>query len=274
MKRKESENAGIDPACGNPCENPLFSTMDMRLDSYEDWISSCQDLTFLEAEKEFLLHGVPFGPGEKRGLGLLDRRGRFTNLALLLSDQCPFSIREATFGRDDIFSRSHERREFSGSLFRQMKEANDFLDFRNMLYCEIHGLYRVERRDYPKEAVREGIMNAIVHRDYSIPTFSKIALFQDRIEILSAGGLPPGADLEEVLQGRSCPRNPCLRDIFRRLGLIEASGTGIPRIRRSYERATRKPFFRMTKNTFLLVLPNRNHPLESPVEEDESSFLP
>ena len=41
MKRKESENAGIDPACGNPCENPLFSTIDMRLDSYEDWISSC-----------------------------------------------------------------------------------------------------------------------------------------------------------------------------------------------------------------------------------------
>lgn len=274
MKRKESENAGIDPACGNPCENPLFSTIDIRVDSYEAWISSCQDLTFVDAEEEFRLRKIPFGLGEKGDLGLLDRTGRFTNLALLLSDQCPFSIREATFGRDDIFSRSHERREFSGSLFRQMKEAYEFLDFRNMHYCEIHGLYRVERRDYPKEAVREGIMNAIVHRDYSIPTFSKIALFQDRIEILSAGGLPPGADLEEVLQGRSCPRNPGLMDIFRRLGLIEASSTGIPRIRRSYERTTRKPFFRTTKNTFLLVLPNRNHPLESPVEEDESSFSP
>ena len=274
MKRKESENARKEPSSGNPCENPSFSTIDMRIDSYEDWVSFCQDLTFVDAEEEFRLRKIPFGPGNKRDLGLLDRRGRFTNLALILSDQCPFSIREATFGRDDIFSRPHERREFSGSLFRQMKEAYEFLDFRNMLYCEIHGLYRVERRDYPKEAVREGIMNAIVHRDYSIPTFSKIALFQDRIEILSAGGLPPGGDLEEALQGRSCPRNPGLMDIFRRLGLIESSGAGIPRIYRSYEKATRKPFFRTTKNTFLLVLPNWNHPLESPIEEDESSFLP
>lgn len=249
-----------------------------RGDSFEKRRSFLQELTFQDARSEFASRNIPFGLREKRNLGLVDEEGCYTNLALLLSDQCPLTIKAASFGGDET-PNFRDRREFGGSLFRQMREAYGYLDFRNLNHGEIHGLLRTDRTDYPEEALREVLINLIVHRDYSLPASSLIRLYEDRVEILSAGGLPLGTNLEDALSGFSVCRNPALASLFHRFQLIEAFGTGIRKILTSYEGARGKPLFRTTMNTFLVTLPNRNHlpPKErtqGPSRQERSSFIP
>jgi ATP-dependent DNA helicase RecG len=185
--------------------------------------------------------------------------GVYTNLGLLLSDQCVHAIKLAVFeGTDkEVF---RERREFSGSLLRQLDETFHFIDIYNHTRAEVSGLYRRDTRDYPEEALREALLNAIVHRDYSFSSSTLISIFDDRIEFVSIGGLVTGISLEDIMMGVSVPRNENLANIFYRLELIEAYGTGIPKIVRRYETCPRKPKIEATGNAFKITLPNMNAP--------------
>ena len=80
-------------------------------------------------------------------------------------------------------------------------------------------------RDYPPEAVREALLNALVHRDYAFSGPTLISIFEDRIEFVTIGGLARGIGLEDIRLGVSVLRNPDLANIFYRLRLIEAYGT-------------------------------------------------
>ena len=95
--------------------------------------------------------------------------GLYTNLGLLLSDQCPHTVKAAVFEGTDqsVFK---DRREFSGSLMRQLDEAYDYIDFHNRTHATFQKLLRVDTRDYPEVAVREALLNSLVHRDYSFRT--------------------------------------------------------------------------------------------------------
>lgn len=97
-----------------------------------------------------------------RTLKLINQDGLYNNLALLLSDQCVHTIKAAVFqGTDQTIFK--DRREFTGSLMQQMNEVYDFIDFRNQARATIEKLYRVDVRDYPEVAVREALMNLLVH---------------------------------------------------------------------------------------------------------------
>lgn len=158
-----------------------------------------QDLTFEATKKEFELRKTDFGPQQMRTLKLIDQDGLYSNLALLLSDQCVHTIKVAVFqGTDQTIFK--DRREFTGSLMQQMNEVYDFIDFRNQTHATIEKLYRVDVRDYPEVAVREALLNLLVHRDYSFSASAFISIYEDRIEFVSIGGLMPGIDLEDVLQ--------------------------------------------------------------------------
>jgi len=122
----------------------------------------------------------------------------------------------------------------------------------------VKGLYRHDRRDYPEDALREALLNALVHRDYSFSSSTLISIFDDRIEFTSIGGLLKGVSLDDILLGLSVPRNANLANVFYRLNLIEAYGTGIPKIMRRYADCTRKPELQVTGNAFKITLPNRN----------------
>lgn len=220
-----------------------------------------QSLTFHAAEKEFKLRNVEFGTQQMRTLKLIDSDGLYSNLALLLSDQCSHTIKVAVFQGTDqsVFK---DRREFSGSLLQQMNDVYDYIDIHNRTRATIEKLLRIDTRDYPEVAVREALLNLLVHRDYSFSASGLISIYDDRIEFISIGGLMPGIDLEDVLAGISVCRNQDLANVFYRLHLIEAYGTGISKIMRAYAGQNTLPRVLVTKNTFKIVLPNINEQAE------------
>ena len=221
-----------------------------------------QDLTFETTKKEFDLRKTDFGPQQMRTLKLIDQDGLYSNLALLLSDQCVHTIKVAVFqGTDQTIFK--DRREFTGSLMQQMNEVYDFIDFRNQTRATIEKLYRVDVRDYPEVAVREALLNLLVHRDYSFSASAFISIYEDRIEFVSIGGLMPGIDLEDVMVGISVCRNQDLANVFYRLHLIEAYGTGMGKIMKAYESMQVKPVIETTKNAFKIILPNINAKYET-----------
>ena len=209
-------------------------------DSYETSTSVIQNLTFKSAEKYFEEKEIPFSDNKKRTLGLINDEGFYTNLALLLSEECTHSIKCAIFEGEtkEVFK---DRKEFTGSVFNQIEEVLSYLNVYNKIHTVISGKERIERRDYPEQAVREAVLNAIVHRDYSYNGSILINLFDDRLEIMSLGGLVKGLDEELIREGISECRNKKLADIFYRLKYIEAYGTGIPRIFEVYRKLGKTP---------------------------------
>lgn len=226
-------------------------------DHFEEMRSLEQNLTFDAAKKEFAACKVPFGIPQMKTLGIMNHDGIYTNLGLLLSDQCVHTIKAAVF-EGTTQNEFKDRREFSGSLFCQMNEAYDYIDFRNQNHSTFSKLRRIDRRDYPEEAVREALLNLLVHREYSFRASSFISIYADRIEFTSIGGLISGVTLQDVMMGISVCRNTKLANVFYRLELIEAYGTGIRKIMEAYEGSGQKPKIEVTENAFKITLPNLN----------------
>ena len=219
-------------------------------DHFEEMRSLEQNLTFESAKKVFAERNVKFGLTQMKTLGMVTQDGVYTNLGLLLSDQCVHTIKAAVF-QGTTQSEFKDRREFSGSLFRQMDEAYDFIDFRNQTHSTFDKLYRIDRRDYPETAVREALLNLLVHREYSFRASTFISLYADRLEFTSIGGLVSGVSLKDVTMGISVCRNFKLANVFYRLELIEAYGTGIIKII-AYEGTGMTPQIETSDNAFLV----------------------
>lgn len=198
-------------------------------DNFESRRSLEQNLTFQAADEEFEKCHVDFDDNKLKILGLVSADGIYSNVGLLLSDQCPSTIKAATFAGTDQ-DNFQDRREFCGSLFKQMEDTYAYLDLRNKLKATFSGLYRTDTRDYPEKALREALVNSIVHRDYSYSASILVSVYDDRIEFVSIGGLLPGVSQKDIMLGLSVCRNPKLAAVFYRLKLIEAYGTGMKKI--------------------------------------------
>lgn len=234
-------------------------------DHYEDMRSLDQELTFDEAKREFHKRNISFGDPQMKTLGIINQDGIYTNLGLLLSDQCLHTIKAAVFeGKNqNIFK---DRKEFKGSLFKQMEDVYDYIDFRNQTHSTFEKLYRIDSRDYPEVAVREALLNCLVHREYGYSASILISIYEDRLEFTSIGGLATGVTLDDVMMGISVCRNVKLANIFYRLELIEAYGTGIQKIMNAYNDQIKKPEIKVSNNVFKIILPNTN--MQSEVRED------
>lgn len=226
-------------------------------DSFESMRSLEQNLSFEAAEKQFEKQNIPFDAAKMQTLGMISADGIYSNVALLLSDQCPSTIKAATFSGEDKGT-FQDRREFDGSLFQQMEELYSYLDMRNQTKATFDGLYRIDTRDYPEDALREALLNSLVHRDYSFRASTLVSVYADRIEFVSVGGLLSGIELDDIMLGLSVCRNPKLAAIFYRLQLIEAYGTGMPKIMNAYGETELKPKIDVSSNAFKITLPNRN----------------
>ncbi|MBC5723148.1 Divergent AAA domain [uncultured Clostridium sp.] len=226
-------------------------------DSFESMRSLEQNLSFETAGKQFEKQHIPFDAAKMQTLGMISTDGIYSNAALLLSDQCPSTIKAATFSGEDKGT-FQDRREFGGSLFQQMEELYSYLDMRNQTKATFDGLYRIDTRDYPEDALREALLNSLVHRDYSFRASTLVSVYADRIEFVSVGGLPSGIALDDIMLGLSVCRNPKLAAIFYRLQLIEAYGTGMPKIMNAYAETKLKPKIEVSSNAFKITLPNRN----------------
>lgn len=225
--------------------------------SFENGRSLNQDLTFVTFSEEMKKRSIEFGTSQMRTLHFIGGDGLYTNLALLLSDQCEVTTKVAVFqGRDkEVF---RDRKEFSGSLLKQLEDVYRFIDLNNRIKSTFFGLDRIDVRDYPEEAVREALLNSMVHRDYSFSGSNLINIYEDRIEFVSLGGLVSGLELRSIFLGVSQSRNPNLASVFYRMSLIESYGTGIAKIRRAYRNNNEKPAFETAQGVFRVTLPDRN----------------
>lgn len=230
-------------------------------DHFEERRSLEQNLTFEAAKKEFTERNILFGTSQMKTLGIMTQDGVYTNLGLLLSDQCVHTIKAAVF-EGTTQNEFKDRKEFSGSLFRQMEEVYDYIDFRNQTHSTFQKLRRIDQRDYPETAVREALLNLLVHREYSFRASTFISIYTDRIEFTSIGGLVNGVTLKDVLMGISVCRNVKLANVFYRLELIEAYGTGMRKIQEAYMGTGKEPQIEVSDNAFKIVLPNMNFYME------------
>lgn len=227
-------------------------------DIFEEMRSMEQNLTFSATEKAFAKYGIEFSEEKYLALGMKDRFDTlYTNLALILSDQCSHTIKIAVFG-DDMNTQFRDSKEFRGSVFEQLEDAFSYLKLCNKTTAVFKGLERVELPDYPEEALREALLNAIVHRDYSFSGSIIINVNEKEMEFISIGGLLMGLSPEDIRSGISQPRNRNLAEVFHRMHLIESYGTGIRRIYALYKDCVIQPKIEVTTNTFKITLPNMN----------------
>lgn len=234
-------------------------------DNFESMRSLEQNLSFTKAEAVFTKEKLDFNENKFYGLGLRNlANGMYNNLALLLSDQCQHTIKIAVFeDNENTVFKAH--REFKGSLFEQLESAYAFLMLCNQNRSTFNGLSRIDTWDYPEAAIREALLNAIIHRDYSFSGSIIININKHCMEFISLGGLLPGLSPEDIQSGISQPRNEKLADVFHRLNFIESYGTGIRRIFALYKDCYRKPKIEITPHTFKIILYNMHTSQKSPI---------
>ncbi|MDI6791967.1 MAG: helix-turn-helix domain-containing protein [bacterium] len=162
-----------------------------------------------------------------------------------------------------------DQQEIFGRLKDQVEEAMKFFKRNVRRGAKIKGLYREERYEYPEIAIREAIINAVVHRDYSMPGSDiKFAIFDDRIEITSPGVLPIGISLEDLGTGSSEIRNRVMAKIFRDIGLIEEWGRGIRIMREKMKDwGLKLPLFKEEGNYFKVIFFGEEKSNRIPEEE-------
>lgn len=225
---------------------------------FEEMISKNQNLSFEYLEKKFKDNNLIFDNNKYKLLNVVNNENKYTNLGLLLSDQCPYTIKCAIFnGTNKIEFR--DRKEFTGSVLKQVDDIFEYFELFNKISGKIIGLKRIDTRDYPEYSLREALLNAVIHRSYYFDSSIMVTLYDDKFEILSMGGLIDGITMKEIFKGVSSSRNPNLANIFYRLGYVESFGTGIGRIMDSYAQHDKKPIFDATENTFSITLPNINY---------------
>ena len=226
--------------------------------SFETTRCMQQDLTLTTATEFFKRYNVDFTEDKYIALGLRNlHTDQYTQLAWLLSDQCQHTVKIAVFA-DESRTIFKDSKEFGGSIFKQLDDAYSYLTLCNRTISTIQGLQRIDKVDYPEEALREALLNALVHRDYSFSGSIIINVNDSYIEFISIGGLLPGLSPEDIRSGISQPRNRNLAEIFHRLKLIESYGTGIRKIYHLYENCPVQPRIDVTPNAFKLTLPNMN----------------
>ncbi len=138
------------------------------------------------------------------------------------------------------------------SLIKATFQVLEKLNLKNKTLTEITPKARKEQRLWNAGALREAVINAFVHNDYTREVAPKFEIFDDRLEITSYGSLPQGLSEEEFFQGFSILRNKELMRVFKDLDLVEQLGSGIPRILESYD----KDCFHFSENFLRVVLPS------------------
>lgn len=236
--------------------------------SFESDISQVQDLHFEYLKNVFKNHNIKIDDNKFKTLNIVNLNNEYTNLGLLLSDECPYSIKCAIFNGNNKLE-FRDRKEFTGSVLKQVNDTFQYLDLYNKTKGKIVGLERIDTKDYPEYALRESLLNAVIHRDYNFTGSILVSLFDDHFEITSLGGLVKGISIEDLYNGVSESRNPNLANIFYRLKYVESFGTGIGRIIESYKEYDKEPLILNTENTFKVTLYNVNY-----IKENNVKVLP
>ncbi|MEI7898831.1 MAG: RNA-binding domain-containing protein, partial [bacterium] len=125
-----------------------------------------------------------------------------------------------------------DRKEYGGDLFSQLEQVEAFVKNHISLRGEIKGLQRIDTYEIPEPALREALVNAVIHRDYTNQGRDiKVGVYDDIVNVVSPGGFPNTLTADALLEGRSEIRNRVIARVFKELGYIEQWGSGIQRIK-------------------------------------------
>ncbi|MDY4095594.1 MAG: ATP-binding protein [Lachnospiraceae bacterium] len=196
-----------------------------------------------------------FNQDTLKTLNLYDNVNGFNNAAGVLADKNRFpGIDIVKFGENISIIQKRSTFENTSVLDAYEKAIDVFRDYYR--YEVIQGADRKKMEKIPEAAFREAIANALIHRVWDVDSQIRVSMFDDRIEIVSPGGLPSGITAEEYLSGKlSDLRNRNLANVFYRLGFVETFGTGITRIKQLYEEGLIKPDFEVSENAIKIMLP-------------------
>lgn len=225
--------------------------------TFDEAPSNGTDFSFEVLSERIMSHlGLTsFDDNTLRTLGLKLPDGSYNHAAEILADHNDLAgVDMVRFGA--TISEFLDRKTVTGvSVLQQYDAALEWYE-RYCTYEVVEGALRKKVERIPREAFREAVANALVHRVWDIPANVTIGIYDDKVVVTSPGGLPEGISVDDYLGGGiSVPRNPLIANVFFRLDYIEQFGTGITRINDAYEEALVKPTYEVRESSMVVALP-------------------
>lgn len=216
--------------------------------------------------------GNSFEESDYESFGIVDENGYLTNAGALLADESPvkhsrvFCTRWNGLDKAPGVIDAVDDKEYSGGLINLLQDGIDFVLSNSKKAWKKTADGRIELPDYPERAVMEGIVNALIHRNYlDVGSEVHIDMFDGRIEIYSPGGMYDGTKVQDrdLMRVPSRRRNSVIADIFNRLRYMDRRGSGFKKILGDYKKQPQyldcmEPEFNSDNDSFLLVLKNLN----------------
>lgn len=224
-----------------------------------------QELTFNQLKIYYEEHGLKLNDNFLQNLDLLTSEGKYNYNAFLLADENTVSIKLVRYLGNNKLELLENLEYGNRCLITSTQKILDRLDVENTTYAKIEYFGRKEQEKIDSKALKEAVINAIVHNDYSYGNSPIIELYSDRIEITSAGGLPQELSQEEFLEGVTAPRNKELIRVFKDVDLIENIGSGVLRILDAYDKSCFKFMDHFLRVSFKYK--------ENPFEYDQETTL-
>lgn len=228
-----------------------------------------QELTFNQLKIYYEEHGFKLNDNFLQNLDLLTSEGKFNYNAFLLADENNVSVKVVKYLGTDKMELIKNQEYGYRCLITATQRILDRLEAENTTYAKIEYFGRKEQEMIDSAALKEAVINAIVHNDYSYGNSPIIELYSDRIEITSAGGLPQELSQEEFLEGVTAPRNKELIRIFKDIELIENIGSGVLRILDAYD----KNCFKFMDHFLRVSFKYRENPFKYKTEHEKPNKL-
>ena len=230
-----------------------------------------QDLTFNQLKIYYEGKGTSLNKNFAKSLELVTETGEYNLVAYLMADENGNSIKLAKYSGENRVDLIENEEYGYCSLIKATNNILNKLDIENTTATKITSTVRESMRLWDAIALREAVLNAFVHNDFTTEVPPKFEIFSDRIEITSSGGLPNGLSQDEFFEGFSVPRNKELMRIYKDVGLVEQLGSGIPRILESYD----KSCFQFSDNFLRMSFPKSIPSVKDVIkkDDDEISFV-
>ncbi len=225
--------------------------------------SNQQNLSFEQLKIYYEAVGKRLNAQFAANLELLNVDEDYNYVAYLMADKNSTSIKLAKYKGTNRVNLAESNEYGYESLVKVTKQVLDKLALENKTITQITSKERKEARYWDAIALREAVINAILHNDYTAEVPPKFELFDDRIEITSAGGLSDALSQKEFFEGFSVPRNKEIMRIYKDLELVEQLGSGIPRILQSYP----EECFKFSENFLRMIFPIYKQIAEVVLEE-------
>lgn len=260
----------VGSSCVELSEKSIYDLYSKRTrTSLVNIISPIHNLTFKQLRIYYEERGYEINDNTLAQLNFYLDSKEYNYLAYLLSDQNSLVFNVGRFRGNNVVDLVEMKSISNQSLIKTTYEILDYIENENKTFTKISSPNRIEVKLFDTIAIREALINAIVHSDYSYENTPTFRLFDDHMEIISVGGLPEGIEKDEFLGGYMSPKNPKLMKVFRDLGLVEHMGTGIIRILSKYD----KSIFNFSTNFIKVSIPYSSKSLVSNKNENKKHII-